>query len=120
MVLIDTSIWIHHFRKRNPELSRLLADGQIAMHSFVIGELRCGNLPMREQTLVDFGRLPSAPHALDREVYDLIENQKLMGLGIGFVDAHLLASALLGALPLWTHDRRLREVAESLRCAYAP
>ena len=116
MTLTDTSVWIRHFRKADDDLCRLLADGQAAMHPFVIGELRCGNLPMRTQTLADFARLPAVTRAMDKEVYQLIEERKLMAIGIGFVDAHLLASCLVDGIHLWTHDRRLKEIAATLGC----
>lgn len=119
MVLADTSVWIHHFRRADPELSRLLDNGQIAMHPFVLGELCCGNLPARARTLADFGRLPSVTLALNREVCEFVEHRALMGLGIGFIDAHLLASALLDAVPLWTRDRRLRDIAASLEISFS-
>jgi len=91
MILVDTSIWIHHFRESNETLSHLLASGQVFTHPFILGELRCGNLPKRKQTLLDLSALPRAKHSLDSEVDEMIENQQLMGKGIGYIDAHLLA-----------------------------
>jgi predicted nucleic acid-binding protein len=111
MILADTSIWIRHFRESNSELCSLLSNGQVAIHPFVLGELACGNLPQRKATLEDLGNLPNASACLDREVRDLIESRQLMGKGIGYIDAHLLASSLVTGINLWTADKRLHEIA---------
>jgi predicted nucleic acid-binding protein len=111
MILADTSIWICHFRESNSELCSLLSNGQVAMHPFILGELACGNLPQRKTTLEDLGNLPNASACLDREVRDLIESRQLMGKGIGYIDAHLLASSLVTGINLWTADKRLHEIA---------
>ncbi len=118
MILADTSIWIRHFRESNPELCSLLINGQVAMHPFVLGELACGNLPQRKITLEDLGHLPDASACLDREVRDLIESRQLMGKGIGYIDAHLLASSLVSGINLWTADKRLHEIACTLGCGH--
>jgi predicted nucleic acid-binding protein len=117
MILVDTSVWIHHFRVSNPDLCRHLDDGQAAAHPLIIGELACGNLPQREQTLRDLEALPSAQVCLEREVRDFIELHQLMGKGIGYIDAHLLASSLVSGLTLWTRDKRLHQLAQTLGCA---
>ncbi len=119
MILADTSIWIHHFRESNVELCAFLVAGQIAIHPFIIGELSCGNLPNRKTTLDDLDNLPNAPLCLDPEVHELIETQQLMGKGIGYIDAHLLASALISGVNLWTADKRLQQIACSLSCGHA-
>lgn len=119
MIIADTSIWIHHFRKTNEPLCDLLVHGQIAMHPFILGELSCGNLPSREPTLTDLESLPAASACLDREVRALIESRQLMGRGIGYIDAHLLASAIISDYPLWTRDKRLHDTATFLGCAHA-
>ncbi len=116
MILADTSIWIRHFRESNPELCSLLTNGQVATHPFVLGELACGNLPQRKTTLEDLGHLPNASACLDREVRDLIESRQLMGKGIGYIDAHLLASSLVSGIKLWTADKHLHEIACALGC----
>ncbi len=110
---------IHHFRKSDPELSAHLTNGQVAMHPFILGELACGNLPKREETLRDLSRLPNASACLDREVRELIESRLLMGKGIGYLDAHLLASSLVSGFNLWTHDKRLLRIAFALGCSHA-
>ncbi|BDS05023.1 twitching motility protein PilT [Oceaniferula spumae] len=118
MIIADTSIWIHHFRKSNAQFCQLLSGGQIAMHPFILGELSCGNLPARTSTLKDLDSLPVAAACLEREVRELIESRQLMGRGIGYIDAHLLASSLISDFQLWTRDKRLHETAVMLGCSY--
>lgn len=107
MILVDTSVWIDHFRKGNPRLRRLLEEGEVATHPMVLGELACGNLPRRAETLLLLARLPGIPQAPDHLVLQSIDSRRLWGKGIGWVDAHLLAASLLSSVPLWTLDRRL-------------
>lgn len=111
MVLVDTSVWIGHFRGQEIRLSSLLSDGLVLMHPFVLGELACGNLPQRARVLQDLKALPSATAARDSEALRVVEELKLWGKGIGWVDAHLIASALLSNCGLWTLDERLRKAA---------
>ena len=111
MILVDTSVWIDHLRKGDAGLKALLGAGQVLIHSFVIGELALGNLRQRDAILQSLNDLPPAVMAGDSEVLGFIERNALFGLGIGCVDAQLLASARLSAALLWTHDRRLHEVA---------
>jgi hypothetical protein len=112
MILADTSVWVDHFRKGDPDLARHLLVNEIAIHPYVVAELALGNLANRVRTLSDMERLPWVRVARTEEVRRLIEMHKLFGRGIGFVDAHLLASMLLSEhTTLWTHDRRLRDVA---------
>jgi len=118
MILVDTSIWIHHFRESNATLCHLLLSGHAYTHPLILGELRCGNLPKRKQTLLDLGALPQAKHSLNDEVNELIETHQLMGKGIGYIDAHLLASCLISELSLWTRDKHLLQIAHTLHCAY--
>ena len=118
MILVDTSIWIHHFRESDETLCLLLARGHVYTHPFILGELRCGNVPKRNQTLLDLSALPQAKSSLDHEVNNLIESHHLMGKGMGYIDAHLLASALISGLSLWTRDKRLHQIADTLHCAY--
>lgn len=119
MTLADTSVWVNHLRANDPILERLLEDGQVLMHPMVIGELACGNLPDREYVLGLLKGLPQITVADDEEALFLIERHRLMGRGIGYVDVHLLAAALLaGSVRLWTHDRRLRNAAVDLSIAY--
>lgn len=111
MILVDTSVWVDHLRGSDARLKALLGAGQVLVHSFVIGELALGNLRQREAVLQSLRDLPQAILASDNEVLGFIERNALFGLGIGYVDAQLLASARLSAAFLWTHDKRLREVA---------
>ncbi|MBF5057022.1 PilT protein-like protein [Alcanivorax sp. 521-1] len=115
MVLVDTSVWVDHLRVGDAGLVRLLEDHRVRMHPFVVGELACGNLARRDQVLELLRGLPGVPVADQDEVLFLIERHGLMGRGIGFVDAHLLAATRLsGATTLWTRDRRLAEAARLL------
>ncbi len=110
MILVDTSVWVEHFRgdRRADRLADLLADDQVLLHPWVLGELALGGLGSRRSAvLADLGRLPAAPEVPHPEVIDLIVNRRLAGLGIGWVDAHLLASALVAGSGLWTLDTRL-------------
>lgn len=117
-VLVDTSVWITHLSKGNAELRKLLDAGEVLAHPLVIGELACGNLKNRAEILALLRTLPSARVAGDAEVLAFIEVRKLVGKGLGLVDVHLLASAVLSRAPLWTVDRRLRDAAASLGLAY--
>ena len=112
MILVDTSVWVDHFRVGN-SLSGVLAEGLALTHPHVIGELACGNLNNRARILAALGALPRATPATDEEVMRLIEDRKLWGRGIGWIDAHLLASALLTSCRFWTLDRRLQRTASA-------
>jgi predicted nucleic acid-binding protein len=121
MILVDTSVWIDHLRKGVPALVAALERGQVLIHSFVAGELACGNLKNRTEVLHLLGDLPAAPIVTDAEALAFIEHQHLMGRGIGYIDVHLLASAALaGSARLWTHDKRLAAVATGLGLAFTP
>jgi len=112
VILVDTSVWVEHLRRGLPRLATLLQDGEVLIHPWVIGELACGNLSNRRQVLELLQGLPAATVASAAEVLLQIERDQLMGRGIGYVDAHLLASARLSHGRLWTDDRRLAAVAE--------
>ncbi len=114
MVLADTSEWIQHFRRGEASLADLLAEGLVLMHPFVSGELACGALKDRLVTLSYLHALPPAQPASNREVLQLIEERRLWGRGLGWVDAHLLASALLSHCAFWTLDKKLRAAATEL------
>ena len=118
MVLVDTSIWIRHFREADYFLGEELKRGLVSMHRFVIGELACGNLPQRKETLLYFSNLPLVNTCLDKEVMFLIERHNLTGRGVGYIDAHLLASAIVNNQKLWTADKRLQEIAQALDVGY--
>lgn len=115
MVLVDTSVWIDHLRQGEPLLVKLLTDGLVLMHPHIRGELACGTLKGRLRILSDLAALPTARTASTEEVLDLIERHRLFGLGLGWIDAHLLASALLSHSRLWTIDKRLHAVSSRLR-----
>lgn len=111
MILVDTSVWVEHLRRGRVELSRLLDAAQVVCHPFVIGELACGSLRSRHEVLSLLGELTPAPVADHAEVLALVENRRLMGRGIGWIDAHLLASSVLAGAWLWTLDQRLAAIA---------
>lgn len=113
-MLVDTSSWVDHLRRRDASLSELLQDGAVWTHPFVIGELACGNLARRAEVLGLLGTLPLVPVADHDEVLAFIERRRLMGRGLGWIDVHLLASAVLASLPLHTSDKRLSAVAHEL------
>lgn len=114
MILVDTSVWIDHLRRGNPDLVQALHDGRAACHPLVIGELACGRLANRAEVLVLMASLPRPPEPSHDEVLHFVERWALMGRGLGIVDVHLLAASRLGGIPLWTLDRRLGAVAEQL------
>jgi len=113
-VLVDSSVWIAHFRRRNPRLSAHLEGGEVECHPFIIGELACGSLPGRREVLELLAALPQVVEADHAEVLSLVDFENLFGCGLGWVDAHLLASTLMAKTTLWTADRRLREQAKRL------
>ena len=119
MILVDTSVWVDHLRKGNVQLADLLERGVVVMHPFVVGEISCGSLRDRLSVLQLLRDLPGAEVAETNEVLGFIERHSLHGKGIGYVDAHLLAStALTAGARLWTRDMRLRVAAEDLDCAF--
>ena len=120
MILVDTSVWVDHLRQADVGMREQLAAGSVATHPMVIGEIACGNLPRREETLAQLRALPGLKVLDDEAVVALIESNKLMGRGIGFVDAHLLGAVLAGPLGtlIWTRDRRLHELADESGVAY--
>lgn len=115
MILADTSVWVDHFRKRDAALSRELQRNNISIHPFIITELVLGNLPDRQNAMSSLDRLPMVKVAQVHEVRRLIETHSLFQRGIGFVDAHLIASTLITPhTVLWSRDRRLQDVAGTL------
>jgi predicted nucleic acid-binding protein len=107
MILVDTSVWIDHFRKSDEDLIALLDLNRAMIHPMVIGEIALGQLKRRELVLSSMQELPAAKTASEDEVMAFIDEAKLFGSGIGYVDAHLLASARLSDANLWTRDKRL-------------
>jgi predicted nucleic acid-binding protein len=118
MVLVDTSVWVSHFRTTAGDLAELLDNGEVACHPFIIGELACGNLKNRASILSLLEALPQASMVEHYEVLAFIDAYKIMGKGLGYIDIHLLASAHLASIPLWTLDRKLAQAAEALHCRY--
>ena len=121
MILVDTSVWIDHFRQKEPVLVDLLNTNCVLGHPFVRGEIALGHLKQREIILTALDNLPQAPIAFVDEINPYIEKYTLFGLGIGFIDVHLLASTQLSInTKLWTRDKRLLAVASRLNLAYIP
>ena len=115
MILVDTSVWIDHLRQGDIALVNLLNTGRVLAHPFIIGELALGNLQQRDAILATLSNIPRAKIATDEEVLALINQSKLYGLGIGYVDAHLLASVrLTPSTLLWTRDKSLSKAAKQL------
>ncbi len=116
MILVDTSVWIDHLRFGNATLVEMLEEERVLLHPFVIGEIACGNLRNRARVLANLEALPVATSADHEEVVKLVEGHKLWGKGIGWIEAHLLASALVSGCRLWTLDKRLDRAAAIVGC----
>jgi predicted nucleic acid-binding protein len=120
LILVDTSIWIDHFHKANQTLADVLERGDVVTHPFVVGEIACGSIRNRDEILELLGELPTALIATEEEALRLIEEQRLMGKGLGYIDVHLIASAMLTeGTSLWTADKKLRAFATRFRIAFA-
>ena len=118
MVLVDTSVWVSHLRDGNTELASLLNEGRVLCHPLIVGELACGNLKDRAVILSFLQLLPMSIEADHEEVLSFIDNNRLMGKGMGYVDAHLIASALLTGVPIWTLDKKLAQTADGLHIKF--
>ena len=114
MFLVDTSVWIDFLREGNALLKDLLQDGEVFTHPFIYGELSVGNLNKRKHFLSMFSDLPNVPECSHEEVLFMIEKHKLYGKGIGYTDAHLLCSAIIHDIQLWTLDKRLDKLTRTL------
>ncbi len=117
MIIVDTPVWIAHMQASDTTLETWLNIGEVIMHPFVIGELACGELKTRAELLQYFNELRQVSPATHNEVMGFIESEKMMCMGVGFVDMHLLAAARLGNHIIWTHDKRLRRAATHLKLA---
>ena len=115
MILADTSIWIDHFRQNNDELQKSLRDGSILIHPFVLGEIACGNLKRHSEVLSDLMRLPCSTCAEHAEALTFVQDEHLFGVGLSWIDVHLLASARLSGCRLWTLDVSLQRAATRLK-----
>lgn len=118
MVLVDISVWVSHFRETNDDLVELLNRGEVVCHPFIVGELACGNLKNRVSIIALLEALPMALVVDHEELLSFVEARKIMGKGLGYVDVHLLAAALLTDVSLWTLDKKLDKVARELQCRY--
>jgi len=114
VILADSSVWADHFRRASPDFQQHLRTDRVLIHPSVVGELALGNLPRRRTVIAFLEALPRAVEVQDTEVLKMIEANRLHGAGIGWVDAHLVASALLTRVDLWTRDKRLLAVAQRL------
>lgn len=119
MILLDTSVWIDHVSQKNDHLFELFKEGKILIHPFMIGEVALGSFRDYDMIIASLLEMPRPAVASEAEVLSLIGNRFLAGSGIGYVDAHLLASTrLTPESMLWTRDKRLRRVAEAMGVAY--
>jgi predicted nucleic acid-binding protein len=120
VILVDTSVWVDHLRKDDPGMRMLLDGGRVLLHPFVIGELAMENMNRRDLVLKALRKLPEALVAREEEVLQFVGARRLFGLGIGYIDAHLLTSVqLTPGASLWTRDRRMFDVASKLGLAIA-
>ena len=117
MILVDTSVWVDHFRAADRRLAELLEDGHVLCHPFVVGELACGHLRRRAEVLSLLADLPRLPVLATGDVMRFIDGHRLMGKGLGWIDMHVLAAAFASHETLWTKDRRLAEAAGRLGVA---
>lgn len=114
MLLVDTSVWVSHLREGNARLMNLLNDGCVVCHPFIVDELACGHLKNRSEILSLLQTLPMVIQAEHEEILPFIENNKLMGKGLGYIDIHLLASAVLTKVSIWTLDKKLNDISIKL------
>lgn len=120
-VLVDTSVWVDHFRQHNDALVSLLKLDLVMMHPLIVGEVACGTPPSRNQTLADLSGLQQTQQASIYEVMDFIEHERLFGLGCGLIDLLLLSSTIITPeVELWTFDKRLSNLAERFGVMHQP
>ncbi|HUO31713.1 MAG TPA: PIN domain-containing protein [Bryobacteraceae bacterium] len=120
MILVDTSVWVNHFRRADTRLNALLDQELVLLHPFVLGELVCANLARRPLTIAALRLLPHAAMAPETDVHRLLDARRLWGLGLGWIDLHLLAAALIGGDHLWTSDRALAVAANRANIQFTP
>jgi len=118
LVLVDTSVWVDHLREGNARLEAVLNEGTVVCHPFIVGEIACGTIRNRIEILSLLQSLPMGETAEQNEVLQFIEHNQLAGKGLSYVDVHLLASAALTGVPLWTLDRKLKQASLKLRVDY--
>ncbi len=114
MILVDTSVWVDHLRRGNARLVELLNEDQVAIHPFVIGELSLGSMKNKAEIRSLLSELPTVPMSEHDEVLAAVKTHRLAGTGIGWVDAHLIASALLGHAKLMTSDKALQRAGKTI------
>lgn len=114
MILVDTSVWIDHLRVGNDLLSDLLNEGRVMTHPLVLGELSVGNISKRATFLELLRNLPVATEATHEEVLSFVEKNRMWSKGLGYFDMHLLCSSLIDSIPLWTMDKKLSKIAQSI------
>jgi predicted nucleic acid-binding protein len=117
-ILVDTSVWIKHLRESEKNLVRLLEQGLVTCHPFIIGELACGGIKNRHEIITLLNALPSTGILDHYDIMEFIGYRKIMNKGIGYVDVHLLGSALVADTPLWTFDKALKKIANQLSIEY--
>jgi predicted nucleic acid-binding protein len=117
MTLADTSVWVDHLRRGNRRLAQLLLDGEVLCHPFVIGELSCGFLTKRGEILSLLETLPALVVTNHDEVLRMVDSNRLYGRGLGWIDMHLLASAVLARSSIWTLDKSLAGAARTMGVA---
>jgi predicted nucleic acid-binding protein len=120
MILADTSLWVEQLRWPDGPLTTLLQEGAIAMHPFVIGELACGNLRNRRSLLEMLSDLPSLQPATEFEAMSMIERHALAGVGLGYIDVHLMASAAIAGVRVWTTDKAMAAASTRIGIVYQP
>jgi predicted nucleic acid-binding protein len=120
-VLVDSSVWVAHFKRRNDHLVELLEDGAVICHPYIVGEVACGTPPSRKDIIGMLAELESAPVATQEELLALMDKCHLFGRGCGFVDMSLLAASMLSETArIWTLDKRFELLASELNLAYRP
>ena len=118
MIIVDTSVWVNHFRGNDKVLGSLLLDGKVVVHEFVIGELACGNLNNRNVIIKELMNLHRAKQITFGEYLMFVDKYNLYNTGVGFVDINLLASSKLSGYPLFTYDKKLLLIASQLNLSY--
>jgi predicted nucleic acid-binding protein len=118
MILVDTSVWIDFLRNGNEKLKNLLSEGMVITHPLIIGELSCGNIKNRIQFLSLINDLDSLTETTHTEVLAFLENNRIYGKGVGYYDLHILCSAIISSVPLWTLDKRLEKIAKHHKSAF--
>ena len=117
-ILVDTSVWIKHLREGDQNLTQLLEQGLVACHPYIIGELACGGIKNRYEIITLLNDLPSTDLLDHSDIMEFIENRKIMNKGIGYIDVHLLGSALVSDTPIWSFDKALSKIAFQLSVGY--